>query len=59
MDLRKINSMQLHVKDYADVSLVDLGESYPCFHRCPPLFRSMIVISNFVHVTSLNTNRSC
>ena len=40
--------MQLHVKDYADVSLVDLGESCPCFHRCPPLFRSMIVISNFV-----------
>lgn len=59
MDLREVNSMQLHVEDYADVFLADLGESYPCFHRCPPLFRSMIMISSFVHVTSLYTNRGC
>lgn len=38
----RVNSTQLRAKDCAGVSLADLGESYLCFHRCLPLFRSMI-----------------
>ena len=37
-----VNSTQLRAKDCAGVSLADLGESYLCFHRCLPLFRSVI-----------------